>query len=258
MKLPDTLSDFIKVGSNKLDEISAGYGKLRQQKLFKIFCVVFAILIVVSYGTFLYFHNKNYPRVTYDIHKIGERIDLGNNYIEIYPTRKQSIYSDGYCITLTNPSIQNFSEFIKENTEEKKYAIFGGNVSDSDSDTIAVEGYKGIMDFFGGGNADNTPEKIIVIDALFENVSRDENWETGIPMEDIRLTGIDWYADSDFILSNIINGTAVISAAPGTQTEIKLLFPIYKSYLDLNNLDKEEMYVYMTVAPTIVGVKLEF
>lgn len=256
MKLPDTLSDLIKVGSNKLDKINASYRKLRQQKLFKISCVVLAILMVILYGTFLYFHNKNYPRVTYDIHKIGERVDLGNNYIEIYPTREQSVYSDGYCVTLTNPSIQNFSEFIKENTEEKKYAIFSGNVSDSDA--ITVEGYNGIMSFFGGEDANNTPKKIIVVDALFENVSRNENWQSGIPIEDIRLTGVDWYADSDFILSNIINGTAVISAAPETKTQIKLLFPIYDSYLDLNNLDKEEMYVYMTVAPTIVGVQLEF
>ena len=212
-------------------------------------------LMVMSYDVFLYFHNKSYPRVTYDIHKIGERVELGNNYIEIYPTREESIYSDGYCITLTNPSIQYFGEFIKENTEEKKYSLFGGSVSDSDA--ITVYGYDGIMDFFSGGkNADNAPKKVIVIDALFENISRDENWEAGIPIEDIRLTGIDWYAESDYILSNIINGTSIISAAPGTQTKIKLLFPIYNSYLDLNNLHKEEMYVYFTVAPTIVGVKL--
>ena len=255
MKLPDTLSDLIKVGSNKLDKINASYRKLRQQKLFKISCIVLIILMVISYGAFLYFHNKNYPRVTYDIHKTGERVDLGNNYIEIYPTREQSVYSDGYYVTLTNPCIYNFSEFIKENTKEKKYAIFGGNVSDSD--TITVEGYKGIMSFFGGGNTNNTPKKIIVVDVLFENVSRNENWETGIPIEDIRLTGVDWYADSDFILSNIINGTSIISAAPGTQTKIKVLFPIYDSYLELDNLDKEEMYINFTVAPTIVSIKLE-
>ena len=98
--------------------------------------------------------------------------------------------------------------------------------------------------------------KIITVDALFENVSREENWETGIPVEDIRLTGIDWYADGDFILSNIINGTAVVSVAPGKQTQMKLMFPIYDSHLNLEKIEQEEMYVSFTVAPTIVRIKL--
>lgn len=255
MKLTDTLSDFLEKGSNKLDKMKAAYYELRQRKLFKISCVLLTVIMVISYGMFLYFHNKHYSRVEYDIHKMGERVDLGNNYIEIYPTREESVYSDGYFVTLTNPCIQNFSDFIKENTEDKKYSIFGGSVSDSDA--ITVNGYKEIMNFFGGGDANNAPKKIITVDALFENVSREENWENGIPVEDIKLTGIDWYSDSDFILSNIINGTAVLSAAPGTQTEMKLLFPIYDIYLDLDKMEQEEMYISFTVAPTIVRIKLE-
>ena len=53
---------------------------------YKIFCITMTFLMVMSYGVFLYFHNKSYPRVTYDIHKIGERVELGNNYIELFVT----------------------------------------------------------------------------------------------------------------------------------------------------------------------------
>ena len=254
MNLPDTLSDLVKEGSNQLDKMNAAYYKMRQRKLFKISCALLAMIMVTSYGMFLYFHNKHYSRVTYDIHQIGERVDLGNNYIEIYPTREESVYSDGYFVTLTNPYMQNFSDFIKENTEDKKYSLFGGSVSDSDA--ITVDGYQEIMNFFGGRDANNAPKKIITVDALFENVSREENWETGIPIEDIRLTGIDWYADGDFILSNIINGTDVMSAAPGTQTQMKLMFPIYDSHLDLDKMEQEEIYISFTVAPTIVRIRL--
>ncbi len=246
-----------------IDKLLQKMRVFRRKKAFKISCAIMAVVLVAAYIGFLIVHNGEYLYVTYELHDMNERVCLGDNYVEIYPSDENSVFSSGYYVTFTNAEMVDLEEYVAENFDNEPSLVFGSDVSDSDTDeegSLTLRTADDVINFYSNGT--DTSNKLIIIDVLLENVSAEGERNDGIPIVDFKLSGVDWYATGDYILSGLFNKdtleyTASAYTANGTSTTFKLMFELTNKYIDYDKMDEEEMYVYITVSPVVVGIKVE-
>ena len=233
-------NDLSQLLSSKTEAISEWFHIFKKTKAFKITAASLALAIAILYGFGLYCNHKRLERFAPEkkVYHMGDRIAFGENYMGMYTT------ANGYYVTFTEAYAVDFDEFVSESDLDRSQIISW--LAEDSTAKISPLPY------------------LIVVNAVFENESCTEDWDTCLDNRNFILYSADWYGYNLMELSHFFNeeleNSYFIFAPPGDEVNVTMVFGFSEksfSRKTWENINKKDVRLNLTYGTQKIDVKLD-